>query len=242
MKDTAMSGSSGSNPGEIGNGGGFSLGCVIGVIFLLGILGGGIFLISASQARRLANDVQTKENLRRLAAGILQFHEVRKTLPPVSESGLSWRVNVLPFLDAEELSRKYRRDEPWDSPLNIRLLSEVPEPFENKSRPGETGHITFQVIGGHEALFDGRPYQSIRNYDGFLLVDATRSVPWTQPADIWYEPAKPLPNLGDPMRQNRLIAAFTDGSVHCFENPQESMIRCFISASERLSIVPEKVD
>src|SRR5688572_25637350 len=38
----------------------------------------------------------------------------------------SWRVALLPFLEQQELHKRFKLDEPWDSPANQKLLTETP--------------------------------------------------------------------------------------------------------------------
>jgi ABC-type antimicrobial peptide transport system permease subunit len=48
----------------------------------------------------------------------------------------SWRVLILPFLEADLVYRQYNFDEPWDGPNNRLLMAQMPEAN------------TFQVLGG----------------------------------------------------------------------------------------------
>ena len=47
---------------------------------------------------------------------------------------LSWRVSLLPWLDEGELYEQFRRDEPWDSEHNLKLLARMPDVFKS---PGQ---------------------------------------------------------------------------------------------------------
>jgi RNA polymerase sigma factor (sigma-70 family) len=42
---------------------------------------------------------------------------------------LSWRVELLPYLDEDNLYRQFKRNEPWDSEHNLMLLAKMPDVF-----------------------------------------------------------------------------------------------------------------
>lgn len=117
---------------------------------------------------------------------------------------LSWRVLLLPYLEHNDLFRRFKLEEPWDSPHNLRLLPEMPRtflPFDGSKPPGP--YTTFyQVFVGKRTAFEGREglkfKEDFKNRIGntFLIVEAGTAVPWTKPEDLAYEEAKPVPKLG----------------------------------------------
>ena len=44
-------------------------------------------------------------------------------------SKLSWRVQILPFIEEDCLYKEFHQDEPWDSPHNVKLLPRMPKIF-----------------------------------------------------------------------------------------------------------------
>jgi hypothetical protein len=48
----------------------------------------------------------------------------------------------------------------------------------------------------------------------FLVVEGKAAVPWTMPKDLWYQSAKPVPELGG-LFDGDFNAALADGSVRC---------------------------
>ncbi len=139
-------------------------------------------------------------------------------LSKTGEPLLSWRVALLPMLGEAELYRRFRLDEPWDSPANKPLLAEMPAiyaPFGPLDNP--PGSTFFQAIVGPGTWFDGPGRPALRDFaDGgastLLIVEAAEAVPWTKPADLAYDPKGPLPRLGGHSPDGSL-ALFADGSV-----------------------------
>jgi RNA polymerase sigma factor (sigma-70 family) len=165
-------------------------------------------------------------NLQALMHAMHQYHDVNGHLPPAAIYGkdgkalLSWRVLLLPYLDEDELFKQFRLNEPWDSKHNRPLLARMPKQFASPV-PGKAKEkdVTFyQVFVGKGTVFEGTEGVSIRDItDGtsqtVAIIEAADAVPWTKPADLPYDAAKPLPGLGG-LFPAGINAAFADGSVH----------------------------
>jgi hypothetical protein len=79
---------------------------------------------------------------------------------PMDQIGLSWRVQLLPYLGEEELFKQFHLDEAWDSAHNKSLLAKMPSIYESPGRSQPPGHTSVQGIEGPSAAF--------RPYDGFV--------------------------------------------------------------------------
>ena len=66
---------------------------------------------------------------------------------------LSWRVELLPYLDQDDLYKQIKRNEPWDSEHNLKLLAKMPEVFRVGFEPKGATHTYYQrfVIAGFGA-------------------------------------------------------------------------------------------
>lgn len=89
--------------------------------------------ITPVQAARMASSRHKSfENLKHLALAMHNYHDHHGRFPPQAIRGkegralLSWRVAILPYLDAEPLYKQFRLDEPWDSEHNKRLIEKMP--------------------------------------------------------------------------------------------------------------------
>jgi hypothetical protein len=157
---------------------------------------------------------------------------------------LSWRVELLPYLEEESLFNEFRRDEPWDSPHNKALLKKMPRWYRSRWSDDE-GLTRFRVFVGSGTPFE-RPGLTLTP-DGLantiLVVEAAEAVPWTKPEELTYDPAGPLPPLGagyskadkflcyEVRRRPGFNAFFGDGSVRFLvaDKVDERSLRALIS-------------
>jgi hypothetical protein len=170
----------------------------------------------------------------------------------------SWRVLLLPYLEQNNLYNQFHLDEPWDSPNNKPLLAMMPKVYlQPGAAPREPYATYYQVFDGPGAAFDsdkrnglipfGQPGLGLQQgknrsripatfQDGtantILIVEAGDPVPWTQPADLRWDPNGPLPKLGG-MFNGDFNAALADSSTR-FLSPKitsERTLRAAVTAS-----------
>jgi hypothetical protein len=177
---------------------------------------------------------ETADKLRMIGIALHNYEGANRRFPPgaiYSKDGkplLSWRVLLLPYVDKQELFNRFKLDEAWDSPHNIKLLEEIPLVYKMSGRKGGTHFQIFYSKGAKQPaapfIYDpsGLPPASLVPFNrgfstgfepregafnlgsGFpdgtsntiLLAEAAEAVPWTKPADLYYEPDMPLPKLG----------------------------------------------
>ena len=188
-----------------------------------------------------------------MAVAIHSYHDANGALPPHALYGkdgkplLSWRVAILPYVEGEDLFRRFKLDEPWDSPHNLALLPEMPRiyaPFNGKQTP-EPHTTYYQVFVGPGAAFEGTEGKRLKGDfpDGtgstILIVEAGEAVPWTRPEDLPYSPDRPLPPLGG-IFPDCFQAAVADGSVRRFEKTiSEQSLRAYITRNGKDDPGPE---
>jgi hypothetical protein len=166
-------------------------------------------------------------------------------LPPAavySKEGkplLSWRVLLLPYLEQATLFKKFKLDEPWDSPHNHALLALMPTVYAPVTGTTSRPYSTFyQVFIGAGTAFEGPqglPLSPGTFPDGLattlLLVEGAEAVPWTKPEDLEYSAKGPLPRLGGQF-DGTFCAAFASGAVRLFDKAtEENRIRAAITRS-----------
>ncbi len=167
---------------------------------------------------RKLGSATTQENLKKIAEAIRAHHAnllgARMPRAITDKEGrplLSWRVAILPFLGDNErlLAGKFHRDEPWDSPHNLSLLSLMPTAYRMSNDPAADGYKTCCLLPvGRHAIFPSGPppYPTIRPEWCAVVVEADESaaVPWTKPGDLEMGDAALPSGLGG-RRQGRLL-------------------------------------
>jgi hypothetical protein len=157
---------------------------------------------------------------------------------------MSWRVQVLPFLEQENLYKQLDLRKPWDDPANLKVLeaAEMPKVFEHPGRPAPKGHTYFRVFSfprnakgfDRPALDEGQRGPKVASFtDGlsntFLVVEAGEAVPWYKPDVLAYDGKLPLPQLGD-KDAARFLAVMGDGSVRAVSRKaDEKVLRALIT-------------
>jgi hypothetical protein len=177
---------------------------------------------------------RSMNQIKQLVLATVQFEVKYGGLPPAAsydDQGrplLSWRVHLLPFLGENLLYDRFRLDEPWDSPHNRRLVSEMPAVYQSRGlasrAAGRTGYL---APIGPTCMFFGRSGLSYKDVpDGtsktILYVEAIpdRAVIWTKPEDWQVDLAKPLEVLNWPGELG-FIYGRVDGSGHRQTLPME---------------------
>jgi beta-lactamase regulating signal transducer with metallopeptidase domain len=191
----------------------------------------------AAQAPRPDATRQTVNNLKQIALALHNYVAAyQDRLPPpylASPDGrplLSWRVALLPFLDAGDLYNQFHLDEPWDSPHNKTLLEKMPQVYRSpglKLLPGTTAYLAITGPQTGWVAPDGARFQEF--LDGtsntLMVVEAGQAVPWTKPEDLPFagaDPADPGRSLGPitgALFGRGFYGVFADGSVRFFKTP-----------------------
>lgn len=193
------------------------------------------------------------KNLRELGIAIHNYHDAVGHFPQdVAKDGkplLSWRVQLLPYLDNDELTalwKQFKMDEPWDSPNNKKLIDKIPtiyKPVRAKPTDGETYYQMFAWSGGLlrpkgnvnlAAITDGLS-------NTLMVVEAHSPVVWSKPDDIAYNP-KELPKLGR-MFDGDTHVVMADGAVRLLKKGIDAeVLRRLIDPQDGLLVDVSKVD
>ena len=207
--------------------------------------------------------LQTRFNLRKLAIAALDFESATMRFPshaiysPPTSSGtptLSWRVQLLPFLDEQALYYMFRLDEPWDSPHNLSLLPMMPDVFAHPLvEPGKTVFqaVTSQYNSSESTMIPihYRGYNFGAVSDGssntalFVEANIDQAVEWTKPDDVAFDPSDPTFGLGEAYYQIGNHFAMTDGSVNFYRGcVSDEFIGSLLMKSDGNVIDPENTE
>lgn len=187
----------------------------------------GLLLPAVQAAREAARRTQAANDIKQINLSFHNYHDVNKRFPAqaiMDKKGnklLSWRVEVLPYIGEQELYDQFKKDEPWDSDHNIKLLDRMPMIYRNPSSAEETA-TNFLAVTGEGTAFDGKfgkKYSDFRDgtSNSLLFVEADKFVPWTKPEDFEVDWDNPTRGLGR-IRPGIFQAGFADGSVQPISN------------------------
>lgn len=132
---------------------------------------------------------------------------------------LSWRVQLLPYLEQNALYEKFDLKEAWDGPNNRKLIADMPDCFAPaRGKTKNAGDTFYQGFEGNGTMFQtGRKTRIADISDGtsntIAVVEAGEPVTWTKPGDIPFDAkAAELPKLGG-VFDVEFFVGMCDGSV-----------------------------
>lgn len=201
-------------------------------------------------------DVRCVNNLRQIGLAMHNYHDTYGRFPPsatLDREGkplLSWRVQLLPFLEQASLYKEFRLDEPWDSEHNNKLIVRMPAVYRCPAhRNLPAGKTACVVPVGKDTMFTGtgqgtRIVDAVDGTSNTVLIveaDSENAAIWTKPEELVYDGNKPAAKLS---RQHHgyLPALFVDGSVHFLrESIDKGTLRALFTRAggEVVSLRPE---
>ena len=141
-------------------------------------------------------------NLKQIALGLRDYRTAFSCLPPPllpDKNGKpmhSWRVLVLPYLDHDDLYRRYRFNEPWNGPNNSKLATWLKiyvcpgDRTITGQPPNATNYVAVTGTGTAWSSNISRPGKPIANDHRVVLVEVENSgIPWMEPRDLTVDEA-----------------------------------------------------
>jgi RNA polymerase sigma factor (sigma-70 family) len=189
-----------------------------------------------NKIKTAAARTRSANNMKQILLAMHNYHDANGVLPAaaiVDKNGkplLSWRVNLLPYVEQDALYRAFKLDEPWDSEHNKKLMARMPKVFGDK---GTKTH--YRIFVGEGAGFESKKSLKFADFtDGtsntLLIVEAADPVEWTRPEEFEYAEKKPLPKLGGTPFENGFHIGMADGSVRFMSTTAtEKTIRAIIT-------------
>ena len=170
---------------------------------------------------------RSRNNMKLLVIAMHGYHDANGHFPQniVDKDGkplLSWRVELLPFLEAEKLYTEFKRDEPWDSEHNKKLLAKMPDVFRVGFEPKGETKTYYQGFAGAGTIFDPSQKVTLATItDGtsttLAIVEAGAAGRVDQAGRPPLRPEEPATQDGRGRSQTRtLIGRVTDGGTHAF--------------------------
>jgi hypothetical protein len=157
-----------------------------------------------SQIER-AQAIVFMNNARMLGLAAHSQHDAMRRWPadvktPDGTAILSWRYEVLPFLEGTQLFDQIKRDEAWNSTTNQAFVSQMPAVFQSPSTTQENMTTWKLVPDGHAS--------------GVMILDTGKGTdtPWSKPDEFVLEGKAPETLLGEEPAGGYIVVN-RDGSV-----------------------------
>lgn len=182
------------------------------------------------KAEKDAQRVHGINQLKQIGLALHNYHDRHQSFPAhasYNKQGkplLSWRVQILPYLEQNALYQEFRHNEPWDSEHNKKLIPRMPEVFRLPSSRAAAGKTVYLAPAGMETIFPPIN-KSIRIQDitdgtsnTIMVVEAddAHAVEWTKPEDLKVDAKQPFAGIGG-KENGRFLALFADGSVRTLD-------------------------
>jgi hypothetical protein len=89
----------------------------------VGAVGAGFLLPAVQKVRSAAGRASSQNNLKQIGLAVHNFHDVNGRMPAnvrdkTGKAILSWRVEILPYIEQQAVFQQVKMDEPWDRPAN----------------------------------------------------------------------------------------------------------------------------
>ncbi len=185
----------------------------------------GLPVAGAAAAEGPAEKMQLMNKLKQIGLAFHNYESTFRRFPRANgdgagqQTGLSWRVQLLPYLDQSDLYNQFHFDEAWDSEHNKTLIGQMPEIFKS---PGvdDAEKTSFHVFIGEKTMFHGEEGPKIQSItDGTsntimaVLAGADTAEIWTKPGGLEVDLASPKKALGNIKENERVLVLIADGSV-----------------------------
>jgi type II secretory pathway pseudopilin PulG len=206
------------------------------LIPFLGILVA-LLLPAIQAARSTAQRLESQNRMRQTGLAMATYADTYLRFPAAGTDAqgesppLSWRVHLLPFVEANSLFEKFDKEQAWDSPTNSALVDPTPFVYQNPGggmRPGETNYLAVtgpetMFPGGKDGIRRGGVRDGLSNTIAVVEANADRAAIWSEPKDWQYDPNDPTQGLGD-YRFGGFLVLMADGSVHVIDKDVDARV------------------
>lgn len=183
-----------------------------------------------------AERLRSANNLKQILLALHNYHDVYGHMPhdirdKDGKSLLSWRVQILPYIEQDNLYRQFKLDEAWDSENNKKLIDKMPRILRSpRQAEGLKDRTTYLAPLGKGLMWDeptGLKMSQITdgtsNTIAIVEADDERAVIWSKPEDITIDPKNPIAGLLGHYVEG-FQGALADGSVRYFKKSIDPIV------------------
>jgi prepilin-type processing-associated H-X9-DG protein len=187
---------------------------------------------------------RSQNNLKEIGLAFHNYNDTNGVMPtnqPTTDNkpGLSWRVQILPYIEQDALYREFKLDEPWDSEANKKLIEKIPPIYVPVRGRAEKGMTFYQAFDGKHGWLKPGVTLPTGFPDGtsntFMVAEAGKPVIWTKPDDMGFD-GKTVPTLGG-MFDGRFQVVFADGHVQRFKkDTDKDVLKLLIDPADGIPV------
>jgi prepilin-type processing-associated H-X9-DG protein len=213
----------------------------------------GLLVPAVTKVREAAGRTNDQNNLKRIGIGYHNAHDTTSTVPGYefrdpktgqTTTGLSGRVNLLPYVEQGTVYNQFTLTQPWDGPANRPLGNVAVDPFTSPLDPPGTATTRYRGFVGPGTMFEPGVRIGIGQIpDGtsntITYITADDGVVWSKPDELPYDPNKPLPPFGQKAFPGGTNVLMADGSVRFLKaNTPEQTVRRLITRNDGM-VIPD---
>lgn len=174
-------------------------------------VGAAYHLIELQSQPRVWTDTNKCVNqMRQIGIALHAYHETFGSFPPAfvaDDEGRpqhSWRVLILPYVEAHELYQQYRFDEPWNGPNNRKLVDKMPAAYRCPAAEFSLRETNYVAVIGSQTAWPGAVGSRLSDFtdspgETILLIETVDSgINWMEPRDLTFAEATRGINLPSP--------------------------------------------
>jgi Protein of unknown function (DUF1559) len=183
-----------------------------------------------------AERMRSANNLKQLLLALHNYHDTYGHMPhdirdKDGKPLLSWRVQILPFIEQDQIYKQFKLDEPWDSENNKKLIDKMPRTLRSpRQAEALKDRTTYLAPQGKGLMWDepkGLKISQITdgtsNTIALVEADDERAVIWSKPEDITIDPKNPIAGLLGHYVEGFQVA-LADGSVRFIKKSIDPMV------------------
>ncbi len=185
----------------------------------------GLLIPAVQKVREAERRTHAINNMKQIGLCFHSYHDVNKRFPTpkmirradgiAQEVELSWRVEIIPYIESSTFFREFDTTKSWDHPRHKHVQDQMPLIYVSP-RLDDTGSTTlarFQIFTGPDTLFPKNEPRSLQDVkDGadrtLLFAEAAAAVLWMKPGDMSIRPDQPLP-----IPEEALLVATVSGEI-----------------------------